>query len=78
MRKVRTKTLMGRSYYLHNNPEVKRTINRAREAAKKDGYHYTVYADEPGSVAYCHSDQFGRWEYQKPENIIVEIATYYE
>ena len=78
MRKTRTKTLIGRKYYLHNDAEVKRVIRRAREAAKKDGYHYTVYADEPGSVAYCHSDLFGMWEYQDPENIIVKIVTYYE
>ena len=78
MRKLRTKTWPGRSYYLKNNPEVKRVINNARKTAREDGYGYIVYEDEPGSVAYVRSCLYGKWDYQTEDKVIVQIITYYE
>jgi hypothetical protein len=70
---MRTKSCPGRSYYLKDNPEVKRVINNARKTAKEDGYGQVVYEDEPGSVAYCRACLFGSWDYQTEDKIIVKI-----
>ena len=70
-----TKVIRCVKQALLKNEEVKRVLERAKQATEESGRDHVLYQDEPGSVAYTTITRYGCGLYpsQTKENVIAII-----